>query len=244
MAVYDGVLYNGEDDVLECRLYELSGVVDKFVIIEGDKSFTGLPHERGSRERFAPWAEKIHWVDIETPRMENAWHVEAAVRNRLFDEFTAIGVQPGDVVTVCDADEIWAPWMVEHFLKAWHGVMMRHLVFSVHWEASLELTCVAGPFGQVDGSADQIRRVGRYSMPHLVGGWHLGWMGGQARCVEKLRRFSHQEYNQGDIEALIAECFRTGTFINGAVFEERLVTKDWPGWICSGLHPESWRTRR
>jgi beta-1,4-mannosyl-glycoprotein beta-1,4-N-acetylglucosaminyltransferase len=61
MRVFDGVLYNGEADVLECRLTELDQVVDKFVIVEGDKSFTGRAKERGSRERFARWAEKIHY---------------------------------------------------------------------------------------------------------------------------------------------------------------------------------------
>jgi hypothetical protein len=244
MAVYDGVLYNGEEDVLECRLWELADCVDKFVIIEGDKSFTGLPHERKPRDRFAPWADKIRWIDIETPVDQYAWHVEKAVRNRLFDEFAAMGVQPGDVVTVCDVDEIWAPWMIEHFAKAWHAVMMRHLVFSVHWEASLELTSIAGPFGMIDNPADQMRRGYRHFMPHLVGGWHLGWMGGQERCVDKLRRFSHQEYNKGDVEALIAECFRTGTFITGAVFEERNIGPDWPRWVREDKHPESWRTRR
>jgi beta-1,4-mannosyl-glycoprotein beta-1,4-N-acetylglucosaminyltransferase len=244
MRVFDGVLYNGEADVLECRLTELSQVVDKFVIVEGDKSFTGIPRVRDSRERFAVWADKIHWVDVETPVDSYAWNVEQAVRNRLVDEFKSLGVEADDVVTVCDVDEIWSPSMLESFAKAWHAVMMRHLIFSVHWEGPLELTCIAGPFGLIHDTADQMRRVHRDSMPKIAGGWHLGWMGGQQRCVDKLRQFSHQEYNKGDIEAMIADCFRMGTFIEGTVLDERLVTADWPRWIVSGLHPKSWRTRR
>ena len=43
LKVFDGVLYNGEVDVLECRLVELAEAVDLFVIVEGDKTFTGRP---------------------------------------------------------------------------------------------------------------------------------------------------------------------------------------------------------
>lgn len=244
MKVFDGVLYNGEADMLECRLWELADTVDLFVIIEGDKSFTGQSKIRESRERFEPWADKIHWINFTTPINPDPWIVEQTTRNYLFHVFNELAVQDGDVVTVCDVDEIWSPSMLERFCHAWHVVMMRHLVYSVHWEAPMELTCVAGPWGQRTGSANKMRQSERYEMPRLVGGWHLGWMGGIDRCVSKLRQFSHQELNVGDIESKMRDCLRDGIFVEGTRLNEIEVASDWPKWVVAGKHPDSWRFRR
>jgi beta-1,4-mannosyl-glycoprotein beta-1,4-N-acetylglucosaminyltransferase len=244
MRVFDGVLYNGEADVLECRLTELADVVDMFVIVEGDKSFTGRPRERGSRERFDAWSDKIRWVDVETPVFSNPWDVETVTRNKLFDEFEALGACSDDVVTVCDVDEIWAPSMVDGFASGWHGVLMRHLVFSVYWEGPLELTCVGGPWESRSGAADVIRRTQRHSLPLLIGGWHVAWMGGPAWCANKIRQFSHQEYNRDDVDLKMVQCFQDGVFIDGLRLNEVEITSDWPKWIRDGHHPESWVWRR
>lgn len=242
--IYDGVLYNGEADVLECRLTELAGTVHKFVIVEGDKSFTGKPRVRANRDRFLPWSEQIVWVDYETPVDASPWKVETATRNRLFDEFAKLGVQDCDVVTVCDADEIWVPSMADSFSATWCAVLMRHLIFSVHWEGPMELTCVAGPWGQRDGTADHMRRGLRQRLPQVAGGWHVGWMGGPAWCAEKIRQFSHQEFNVDDVDAKMIRCFQDGVFIEGSRLEEREIGGDWPAWIRAGKHPQSWRWRR
>jgi hypothetical protein len=243
MRVFDGVLYNGEADVLECRLVELADTVDRFVIVEGDKTFTGRPRVRGDRARFERWAEKIHWVDFVTPINSNPWLVEAATRNELFNQFELLGVESADVVTVCDADEIWAPGMVEQFAVEWHGVLMRHLVFSVFWETPRELTCVGGPWGLRFHTADEMRRLHRNFFPQLVGGWHVAWMGGPSWCVEKIRQFSHQEYNVDGVEEKVLKCFQEGVFIDGLRLAE-VESDDLPRWVREGCHPESWRWRR
>ena len=60
MRVFDGVLYNGEADVLECRLWELAETVDAIVIIEGDKTFTGKPRGfMGIKSPSALWLEEV-----------------------------------------------------------------------------------------------------------------------------------------------------------------------------------------
>lgn len=244
LKVFDGVLYNGEADVLECRLTELADVVDTFVIVEGDKSFTGRSRVRGSRERFAAWEHKIRWVDFETPVVKYAWTVEAATRNYLFDVMQGLGVQDDDIVTVCDVDEIWSPSMLDSFAQAWHSVLMRHLVFSVYWQGPMELTCIGGPWGKRFGTADEMRRRQRQYMPRLVGGWHVSWMGGPAWCAEKIRQFSHQEYNQDDVDAKMIRCFQDAVFIDGVPLTESEIESDWPRWIVDGKHPSSWVWRK
>ncbi len=244
LKVFDGVLYNGEVDVLECRLVELAEAVDLFVIVEGDKTFTGRPKERAPRERFAAWGDKLLWVDHETPTSTNPWDVESATRNHLFEVFERQGVADGDVVTVCDADEIWHPSMVESFAQDWHAVHMRHLVFSVHWQGPTEVTCVGGPWGKRFDTADRLRRSHRQTMPWLFGGWHVAWMGGPKWCADKIRSFSHQEYNKGEVDADMVRCFSEAKFIDGLQLTESEIEADWPKWIVDGKHPTSWVWRK
>jgi hypothetical protein len=243
MTVFDLVLYNGEDDVLECRLWELADVVDVMVVLEGDRTFTGKPKEKKPRDRFKQWDGLIHWVDYVTPFDQNAWLVETATRNHLLEVADGLGCQADDVVTICDVDEIWSPTMVSAFAEEPCGVMMRHLAMSVLWELPLELTCVAGPRHRVGPTADQFRR-NRGSHRLLVGGWHVSWMGGEEWCANKIRSFSHQELNQGNVDAAMIDCHRHGRFVHGEVYNEVQITEDWPLWIKAGKAPESWYRRR
>ena len=40
--VYDCFTFNNEYDVLKIRLNELSSVVDRFVVVEGTRTFSGI----------------------------------------------------------------------------------------------------------------------------------------------------------------------------------------------------------
>lgn len=242
MTVFDLVLYNGEADVLECRLWELADVVDVMVVLEGDRTFTGKPKHKEPRDRFKRWGGLVHWVDHVTPFDENAWVVEAATRNALLEAADGLGCQADDVVTVCDVDEIWSPSMVSDFAAGPCSVLMRHLAMSVHWELPLELTCVGGPRRMVESA--QWFRANRNSFRRLVGGWHVSWMGGPEWCANKIRSFSHQELNQGDVDAAMRECFRDGKFVHGEVYNEVEITDDWPRWVREGHAPKSWVWRR
>ena len=60
--VLDAVLMSNELDLLEIRLNELDSVVDYFLIVESNATFTGLPKETyfgKNRERFAQFEHKI-----------------------------------------------------------------------------------------------------------------------------------------------------------------------------------------
>lgn len=242
MTVFDLVLYNSEDDVLECRLWELADVVDVMVVLEGDRTFTGKPKMKAPRTRFKQWDHLIHWVDYVTPMRDTAWAVEAETRNELLVVADSLGCKPDDVVTVCDVDEIWSPGMEVQFAQGPHSVLMRHLAMSVHWEYPMELTCVGGPRRSVETA--QGFRSNRNGFLMLVGGWHVAWMGGPEWCANKIRSFSHQELNTGDVDSWMRICHEKGHFVRGEPANEVEVTDDWPRWIREDRHPETWRARR
>lgn len=62
VKVLDAVLMSTELDLLEIRLNELDSVVDYFLIVESNATFTGLPKDtyfRNNRSRFAKFEDKI-----------------------------------------------------------------------------------------------------------------------------------------------------------------------------------------
>ena len=72
MRVFDGVLYNGEADVLECRLWELAETVDAMVIIEGDKTFTGnVTLGNASSDKVTFTAQVASTIDVDTNNTYN-----------------------------------------------------------------------------------------------------------------------------------------------------------------------------
>lgn len=60
--VLDAVLMSNELELLEIRMNELDSVVDYFLIVESNATFTGLPKETyfaQNRERFSKFQHKI-----------------------------------------------------------------------------------------------------------------------------------------------------------------------------------------
>jgi len=62
VKVLDAVLMSSELDLLELRMNELDGVVDYFLIVESNATFTGLKKEvyfASNKERFSRFSDKI-----------------------------------------------------------------------------------------------------------------------------------------------------------------------------------------
>ncbi|KAG0062765.1 hypothetical protein BGZ92_006117, partial [Podila epicladia] len=83
--VYDTLIFSVELDMLEIRLHELWDVVDHFIIMEANVTFTGLPKEltfAKNRKRFAFAESKIIYKNLHIPIManESAWDREYRMR--------------------------------------------------------------------------------------------------------------------------------------------------------------------
>ena len=75
--IYDCCTLFHELDLLELRLATLNGVVDRFVIAEATRTFTGRPKElffEKNRSRFARFEGKIRYVAVDglMPEEEDA----------------------------------------------------------------------------------------------------------------------------------------------------------------------------
>lgn len=106
--IYDCFTFFNELELLELRLNELAGVVDRFVIVEATRTFSNQPKPlfyRENRERFAAFADKIiHVVVEDAPDTADAWEMQRMQRNCIGRGLT--GCQPDDLILVSDLDEI------------------------------------------------------------------------------------------------------------------------------------------
>ena len=123
--IYDVITYNGEADLLEIRLQILDKCVDKFIIVEFDKTFSDKDkpsYYLRDQERFKFWWPQIEYyrfyelqynkyLDLakSSPNTKGAkhWTREFCQKESIKD--TLKGLKDDDIVFIGDCDEIWNP---------------------------------------------------------------------------------------------------------------------------------------
>ena len=113
MKIYDCFIFHNEIDLLELRLNILNDVVDKFIIIEGDTTFSGIKKESNflkNKDIFKQWEDKIIYEFINVPDYDVSWDREIFSRNY----FLKLPIfKDEDVLILSDLDEIPNPDAIE-----------------------------------------------------------------------------------------------------------------------------------
>lgn len=115
--IFDGIIFSNELDLLEIRWRELNPYVSKFVILESNTTFTGIPKPlffASNQDRFAFADEKVvHDVfpgEIATRGSRNdPFALERRQRIAMDGLVRLSGISYGDVLIMSDADEIPSP---------------------------------------------------------------------------------------------------------------------------------------
>ena len=206
--VYDCFQFHNELELLEVRLAELYGVVDRFVLVEAPYTHAGEPkplHYADNRARFAAYADKIVHVVVADDPGGFAWQREAHQREAIVRGLEDCG--PSDLIIVGDADEILRAPVVERLRHETDGGAG---LFAPHLDIFLYFLDLKSPEPWVSVAAAPwtlIRRIGpnraRYLAKQGIGrvmpdaGWHFTWMGGIERFRTKLESFAHREMIAG-----------------------------------------------
>ncbi|XP_031505572.1 uncharacterized protein LOC116267802 [Nymphaea colorata] len=109
--VFDAVIFSNELDLLEIRMQELLPLVTKFVILESNVTFTGLPKPlffNQNRARFNFIESNVIYgtfVNHEMPS-RSPFETEALHRASVNVLLRRSGILPGDLLIMSDADEI------------------------------------------------------------------------------------------------------------------------------------------
>lgn len=239
--------YNGEADMLECHLTEMSDVLDYFVIVEADVTHGGntpkpyrFPEQQ---DRFAPWADQIVYIQAsDLPTVEDAWSRELAQREWVWQGLKRLDADPDDIVLHGDVDEI--PTRLAARMVRPRGFVVfyqRFHPFAVDWlHAQPWQGTVAGRVRDITRFA--VMRDARLRTPNVVpdAGWHFSWVSADHDAkVDKMRSFCHPEIAPVWEENLDV-CWETGLHVDGKPLKGVDVDESWPEWIVAGHAPEGW----
>lgn len=250
MRIFDAFMFNGEYDMLDCRLEELKGLVHRHVLVEAEVTHLGYPKPLW----YAAAVRRYNESPVEhivTKALPNAiWAREHDQRDAAWHYIDQVAYGE-DWVLICDVDEIPSRKVLDQLACEQSEVVaidMRTCIFAVDWEVTEELppTCVAARvryLRQAGGKLGNVRDL-RDWYPRLRGGWHLSWLGGPEAQTAKLETGScHRHEIEGSGEAKLirsGERYRTGAAGGGLPVDPVDVDETWPAYVRERRCPPSW----
>jgi hypothetical protein len=107
MKIIDGFLFNGEFEILKLRLECMAPYIDEFLIVECDKTFSGVSKPALLRDRldeYSKFVSKIRYCHVtEIPLSGDAWVLEHYLRDQIR---VLADAEDNDLVIISDVDEI------------------------------------------------------------------------------------------------------------------------------------------
>jgi beta-1,4-mannosyl-glycoprotein beta-1,4-N-acetylglucosaminyltransferase len=191
-----------ELDVLELRVRELNGLVDRHIVLQSRETHAGNPKPLfldTLEPRWRPWRWKLESVTVPTlPATATPWEREQAPRHVIGSLLD--GYAPDDLVLMSDVDEIPSRESVrEHMAKVTDTAWVGFLVPAYYYYLNLRVPSLWR--GIALARVETVRRVGAQTIrdarqhPPLLatGGWHFSYLGGVDAIQQKLAAFAHRE---------------------------------------------------
>ncbi len=241
MKVYDAFPFFNELDLLRVRLVEHDPFVDRFILIEADRTHTGRPkpfYFDPADPRFVPFAGKIIHRRValqESPA--NAWVNENAQRDAILK---AAEFADDDVLFISDADELlsrryWPDLLRQVRTEGVVGVRQTMYYYQINLLAGDDWNrarlCTFGYLQRAQLTPTKLR-LSQVPMTPEPCGWHFSYIGDVAAIRRKLEAFAHQEYNhpQWNTEDAIRKALenRVDLFRRGEQFARVSVNDTWP----------------
>ena len=207
MKIFDCFIFNNEVELLELRLNILNDVVDKFVIVEGNSTFSGKKKESSflkNKDRFEKWNDKIIYEFADIPDCEVPWDREIFSRNYAL---TLPIFNEDDIIISSDLDEIPNPdaiaqvndWITDdsHFTFQMNFYMYYlNNYMTDNWYGTRVATYKYLKDRTLDGIRESTEEQSKITGPIVDGGgWHFSYFGGEEMIKHKIASFSHTEHN-------------------------------------------------
>ena len=211
-------MYFDEDVVLDIRLNTLNDKVDKFIIVEATKNHAGERKNLNFKiENFSKFKNKIKYIvvddiplNVNSPK--KGWH-----KNHVRDQFQRNAIERGykefnddDLIMISDIDEIPNPKKIKEFNVQnkfacflqknfqskinllnisdgeWPGtkICQKKYLKSPQWLRDIKIK--KKPFWKVFNNKIQVINNG---------GWHFSFLKDPESIRNKIKSYSHQEYN-------------------------------------------------
>ena len=208
MKVIDCFIFYNELDMLEFRLNELNDVVDYFVLVECIKTHTNNDKElyfENNKNRFSKFLDKIIHIIVKDniPQNNWAWDREIYQRNCIDEGIKKLSLNNDDIIIIADLDEIPDAKTVLNIknnngLDGIYNLEMDFYYYNINCKYYNKWL------------QPKILNYGsyiKYNIPHVIyrrlpnipiikkGGWHFSYFGDVEFIKNKIKNFSHQEYN-------------------------------------------------
>jgi hypothetical protein len=203
--VFDVFPFNGEFGLLDLKLETMRDRIDRFVLVEAERTFTGNPkplYFQDARDRYAAWADRIVHVvaEAEPAFVQSAWAREYHQRDQGVRGLSGL-CAPEDLVLISDVDEIVDPAVLDGFRQPFASVGMRTFVYFLNYERIADRG-VRRKVGIVEarmleGAGLSGLRVGMWAYAKACienGGWHFSSILTPEDIELKVRSYSHEEH--------------------------------------------------
>ena len=191
----DTFIFYNELDMLEYRLNTLCDTVDYFVLVESTLTFTGKPKKlyfNENKERFKQFKIVHIIVDDLDPTPGQEWKNEKYQRNCIKRGIS--NLNPDDIVILSDVDEIPDPETIRNFDYEICSLQQEFYYYNLN--CKMDHYWYRSKIFKYKNSKDDLDELRTSYKPVLEkGGWHLSYFGNSDFISNKIKNFSHQEYN-------------------------------------------------
>ena len=249
--IYSVFTYNGESAILKLHFSILADYVDKFIIVEANKTFTGLDkpfYLLRDYRFFKNWWNKIiyyqlnDWDDVAlwqqallSPNTKGAehWKREFYIKESIHKALKDAGVKDNDTLFLGDVDEIIDPTVKFESntpIKAKLRVYSYWLDNKSNEEFYGTLICQYKDIK--DKCLNHLRSNKKLYSKGTPLGWHFTNIGG----IEEIRRklnssYTEESYNTKEVQELLEKRFRESKDYLGRGFTFTTDESEHPQWL-------------
>lgn len=236
--------------MLDLHLSVLDPYVDKFVILEANKTFSGkdkpLYFFRDER-LFKQWWNKVSyfaldaWDDVpvwtqalNSPHTKGAdhWKREFYIKEHLYHALKQAKVQDEDTVFIGDVDEIWDPSILKEKISDPLKLKLKVYTYYLNNRSSEEFWgTLVGKYGAIKGQVlNHLRAESPKSSDYK--GWHFTSMGGLKEIERKLDdSYTIDSYNMNIIPGHVEACLRERRDFLNRPFTYQIDESEWPQYL-------------
>lgn len=227
MKIIDSVIFYDEIFMLLLRLSIMSSKVDKIVVVEADRSYSGTPKPYNLEKYWPllfPWHDKLIYHKVVAPwPVTDAWVIENWQRNQLKLAWEELSLDDNDLIVLSDLDEIVRPSTIDSLYNlnySCYGLYQPTFYFKFNYMA-IDSHYSCSPKAIRYGYSKQLQPTQwrhyrsnpstdtNYTELHHAG-WHWSYLMNHAMIVNKIQQYAHQEFNTSeilnniDVDALLA----------------------------------------
>lgn len=251
--IFDGFTYNGEHELLDLRIRELSRVVDGFALVMSDRNFRGEERPYPAQASLANEYQNLKIFALKAPEGPHPT-VDFYQRGKVGTALMSFAPERGDLLMLSDVDEIPNREVLAELARkpmTTPVCLIQNLFYyRPCWlQAQPWLGTVVWPFTGTVYNTQDLRNQ-RASFPLIPkGGWHFSYFGSAEKIARKIRsldiaadaRCSGEERRvtppDPDNAAFIEHCRLNGTDLlrrEEAIFQKSYIPID-----PVGHHPHS-----